>query len=379
MQNSWPRRRTDHSDGTDGRDAPEIGIEIERLLEVLAHQVGLRLWILFLPGGETAAVQVVDGTTTPVPDDVVDWARTIAMTGIAGGGAGPVSVPDLGADDRLSHLASLDHLVVGSMIAAEVPTGGDLPGVLAGIDPEARDATLGAGLPLVEVMAQTLGTLSRLRRTSDQAQLEAIEAREQGQRDGLTGLFNRDGWDAAIRREAERCRTLGRGASVVIIDLDDLKDLNDRYGHSFGDERLTTLAGVIADTARADDVVARLGGDEFGLLAPGSAPGTGESLAARLSDGFRAKDLSASVGAAECPPGGDLLETWRRADLEMYAVKRVRRTPSGRTLRSAPSSNGEQRSSGPTGALVEELCLSLGAAATVATTPWRVARRVLGR
>ncbi len=374
MQNSWPRHDVDASGDP---CAPGAGVSAVRVLETLAGQIGLRLWILVLPDGETTAIQVVDGARTPVPDDVVEWARTLSIAALADGGDGPVAVPDIGADERLAHLATLDHLVVGSLVAAEVATGEARPGVLAGLDPEARQESSATMLPLVELMAHLLGALRDLQRESDRAQHEAATAREQGQRDGLTGLFNREGWDAAIRREAERCANSGQGASIVIIDLDDLKDLNDRYGHSFGDERLSTLATVIADTARADDVVARLGGDEFGLLAPGSPPGTGESLTARLSEQFERHGLSASVGSAECPPGGNLLETWRRADLEMYAAKRIRRSPARRSTRD--TSRSAVRRDAPSASLSEEVCEVVGAMATIATTPWRIALRVVRR
>lgn len=324
MDQSWPRRQPEDGRTSEVEGSPTTRALIDQVLGVLARQVGLRLWVASLQGGETAAFQMVDGQLVAVDEPVRSWAVRLALAAVAGGGS--TVVPDAAEDPELAHLVEQDDFEVGAVVAAPIadPASGP-PVVLCGIDPEPCDESLASAAELVESFAALLGMVWVLQRASDEAQLEVIEVRERGQRDALTGLLNRAGWDAAIEREAERCRVLGQAGSIVIVDLDNLKELNDRFGHSHGDERLQALAGAIAETARVDDVVARLGGDEFGLLAPGSAPGTGESLARRLSERFADHGLAASIGTAECPPGGDLLETWRRADLEMYASKRFKR------------------------------------------------------
>jgi diguanylate cyclase (GGDEF)-like protein len=139
--------------------------------------------------------------------------------------------------------------------------------------------------------------------------------------DGLTGLANR----ALFRRRlAEQPR---RGdATVLLVDLDDFKTVNDSLGHDVGDDLLIAVAAVLRDTAGADGLPVRLGGDEFALLVAEPTV-LGETIAQRILDAF-AGPLSqhrllvhASVGIATAPAGTALDRLLRDADVAMYAAK----------------------------------------------------------
>jgi diguanylate cyclase (GGDEF)-like protein len=86
--------------------------------------------------------------------------------------------------------------------------------------------------------------------------------------DGLTGLYNRAFFDASLRRELKRARRYGLAFSLVMLDLDDFKTLNDLHGHVVGDEALSRLSEVIRASVREIDVACRYGGEEFALILP---------------------------------------------------------------------------------------------------------------
>lgn len=125
----------------------------------------------------------------------------------------------------------------------------------------------GADRPLVSLLSALLATVrtKELEAARERQRLE--EAYAEAQRDALTGLCNRAAWDRALTREERRCNRYGDPAGVVLVDLDDLKLTNDRFGHAAGDELLRCAARTLLSASRKPDVVARLGGDEFAILA----------------------------------------------------------------------------------------------------------------
>jgi len=156
--------------------------------------------------------------------------------------------------------------------------------------------------------------------------------------DPLTGVGNRRFFDSTMKRELERrTRPFGRRAldasplALLIVDLDDFKGVNDRYGHQAGDQVLQAAAEHARSVLRSTDTLARIGGDEFAIIAPG-AHGEG---AARMAESVReavacaatgedAPAPSASVGWAVFPDDGQDFETLlRSADERLMRLKRV--------------------------------------------------------
>jgi diguanylate cyclase (GGDEF)-like protein len=115
---------------------------------------------------------------------------------------------------------------------------------------------------------------------------------------------------------------------VVIVDIDQLKTVNDEAGHAAGDELLRQSASVLAESVRATDLVARIGGDEFGVLLRYTDAGQAEAWCARLDERLRqlpGHSLSWSVGFASVPPHETLAGALHEADRRMYAKKRLGR------------------------------------------------------
>jgi diguanylate cyclase (GGDEF)-like protein len=151
--------------------------------------------------------------------------------------------------------------------------------------------------------------------------------------DDLTGLLNRRGWRELAERELGRARRRGAAASLVLIDLDSLKEINDTRGHDVGDRVLRDTADRMRSALRAGDVLARLGGDEFGALLVDTSNGQALAAVARLRE-MTPPIGCFSAGAAIWDGSETLDELLRRADVALYTAK----TDGGSTVQVAPPS-----------------------------------------
>jgi diguanylate cyclase (GGDEF)-like protein len=159
----------------------------------------------------------------------------------------------------------------------------------------------------------------------DQQRAAAEELlREQARRDSVTGLLNRAGFDG----ELERALAAGPCA-VLFLDLDGFKGINDRYGHSAGDEVLKDVGARLSGLIRGDDALARIGGDEFAIVLNEAECPDAERIAARVVGELTRPiavegepvTLTASVGVCVSDRGAQAGELLRRADQAMYAAK----------------------------------------------------------
>src|SRR5256885_14348551 len=114
----------------------------------------------------------------------------------------------------------------------------------------------------------------------EHAALELLEHRSVT--DPLTGLFNRYHFDATMSREIARCRRYGVPLSLLLVDVDRLKPLNDRWGHQAGDRALSRVSNAIQHSLRDTDIAARIGGDEFPTILPDTDAGGGLIVATRI-------------------------------------------------------------------------------------------------
>ena len=149
--------------------------------------------------------------------------------------------------------------------------------------------------------------------------------------DELTGLKNRRGLQTAGEQALYDARRGGAPVALLFIDIDDLKRINDTFGHAAGDDALRTMAEVIRSSTRESDIAARIGGDEFCVLLLDKAGAAVERVRERIAAGADAASaghalpfqLSATIGAAEIDARtpGSLAELLRQADTLMYEDK----------------------------------------------------------
>jgi diguanylate cyclase (GGDEF)-like protein len=153
--------------------------------------------------------------------------------------------------------------------------------------------------------------------------------------DTLTGVFNRRHFLEAAEREVRRGRRYARPLSVLMIDVDSFKSINDGHGHPVGDEALRRFAALAAGILRQSDFIGRMGGDEFVIVltetALGAAAAVAERLRAATTDAPLAVEgaavpWSVSIGCAELAPGEEEIEApLKRADRALLDAKRAGR------------------------------------------------------
>jgi diguanylate cyclase (GGDEF)-like protein len=160
-------------------------------------------------------------------------------------------------------------------------------------------------------------------------------------RDDLTQLFNRRYFFERLERELQTAKGFQRPLSVLLIDMDSLKELNDTYGHRAGDIALEAFGRFLLQQTRASDVPARIGGDEFAVILPDTNETQANVMIERLTKALEKTDLvddekislqlGASLGLAGYPWCGEDADTLvQKADAAMYAMKHARKNAAKR-------------------------------------------------
>jgi diguanylate cyclase len=170
-----------------------------------------------------------------------------------------------------------------------------------------------------------------LQKQLDEINMLQRQLSDQANRDALTGLYNRRYLDSTLERELARCQREGLPLSLMLIDLDHFKRINDTYGHQAGDEVLKQLAGMLSAQARSADVVCRFGGEEFLLLLPNMPQAVALERAEQWRSDFAATTIAfgefrvratLSIGLSSYPGHGTSPQALiRSADRALYRAK----------------------------------------------------------
>ena len=299
----------------------------QAVLAQLRRETGFERWAVTRVTGGAYAVLMTGDAGYPAPAGAwTPFADTLCHLVLEG--AAPAIAHDVRAVPALRDAPLVAQWQVGAYLSVPLSLDGEaLFGTLCALDSRPRPAEVADRLPLVTLQARLLSTLlaveaevDRYRRRTERAEADALL-------DPLTGLVNRRGWQLLLDREEQRCSRYGAVASVLVLDLDGLKAVNDREGHPAGDALLQRAGAVLREAFRSTDVVARLGGDEFGVLAIETDPVAALHERARLQGLFDRAGVPASIGVAARGPAEGLAGAWVAADTDMYRVKKAKPRP----------------------------------------------------
>ncbi len=296
------------------------------LVEGLAARFGYRLVSAFLLVDGRLRLRAQVGYTTPI----AELALGEGIAGLVAREGRPLLVRD--GRTHPHYLAAEPGLA--SQASVPLVAGGRVLGVLnlEGIPHELTEDDLQLLETLAAPVAVAIENATLLARLEDQAL-----------RDPLTYLLNRRGilarLEAALARGqgAERRATDPAPVTILVVDLNNFKAVNDRYGHPVGDALLTELAGLLAGSVRAEDAVGRLGGDEFLVVMPGADPTAATGVVERLRAAIAGYAFPLLPGSGDEPPpavgyslgvataphdGRDAQALLAVADHAMYQAKR---------------------------------------------------------
>ncbi len=333
------RRSLAHSRGQDAKlkalaaivRATGKELDPHRIVDLAMEQVSLflriRAWLFLLADPEQGFLTVEK--TGGEGMAMMKGTRIGVGEGIAGKSGQrrqPMLVEDVGVDGSTYGAPELPKsLSARSILAVPLLSRGRLIGVVEAIDTlgAARFGNQDARLLslLLEPAAVAVDNAMLLRRSE-----------ELSITDDLTKLYNSRFLNATLRREVERSKRYRTPVSLIFLDLDGFKNVNDRHGHLFGSRALVEVGAVIKSTVREIDVVARFGGDEFTIILPQTGPEGAQIIADRIRQKIEETmflqsyevqvRLTASIGIASFPDHGrnkdDLIA---RADQAMYSVK----------------------------------------------------------
>lgn len=300
-----------------------------RLLELLGRVTGLEstyLTSIDWDGGIQRILFSRNVGSLDIPEGLeVDWSDTLCRRALEGGPACTSDVMGTYPDSAAARALGLNTYVTVPVRGPD----GEVFGTVCGADSRGIDISDDAR-EVMEALAEMVSL--QLAGSAARRELESANRTlaELAFVDGLTGIGNRRALDRDLVPTWEAARAAGVEVSIVSVDVDRFKDINDRLGHAAGDEVLREIATRLAERCRAGDVVARLGGDEFVAV----LVGTGADRAARVAERLRA-DVAAqpidtsngpvtatvSVGVAAGADEPDAAALLARADVALYGAK----------------------------------------------------------
>ena len=292
-----------------------------RIVTIIREVMGYYMVAILLPGSKAGELRVgahsgytvdITGLTISVDEGITGWVFARGE---------PKIVPDVRVEPR--YVGVDDN--VRSELAFPLISRGRVVGVL-NAESQQTDAFSEADVALMSAVGSQLASSLEVAQLHDSLKREASH-------DPLTRLNNRRLFLERIQQAVDRSVASGDSFSIVFLDVDGLKRINDTYGHLAGDALLREVSNALTDAVRGEDVVARYGGDEFVVLLPATGAAAAAVVAQRISDGISrhrfmaGRDLlqipGVSLGLATFPQDGttaeDLLAV---ADATLYREKR---------------------------------------------------------
>lgn len=243
-------------------------LNLEVILRILVQKTAEALGVPTCLVGLVSGGELVVSQAYNMPPEIVEqirfkkgepWLGKVWATGR------PVVVPDLQSTTKFPHLVEATGLRV--LAAAPILLQGQVIGVIGAYSQEANDFSREA-VTMLEAFAAQAAVAINNAQNFQQIKEAKEKIEEMSQRDFLTGLYNRQFFENLFLKEKERASRYHHVISVAMLDLDNLKAINDTYGHQIGDEVLRQVGKLVMDTVRQIDIPGRFGGDEIVLAFP---------------------------------------------------------------------------------------------------------------
>ena len=292
-----------------------------KILEYLYNHFGFNLWMITRTEGEDWIVlQTNDHGYVVQPGQVFKWSDSYCSQMVLG------NAPSIALNSQEIPLyvkAGINQIVdirayIGKPLLNE---DGSLFGTLCAIDPLPQHEIIENSDDLLELFSQLLSQILQIELKLNENQRISEKFKMESLTDHLTGLFNRRAWDRLIRLEEDRCKIYGHPTTIIMIDLNNLKKINDEYGHDEGDKLIEKTAQTIKDCVRTNDIVARLGGDEFAILNVETNLTDTEKLSKRIFNALTKVNIEVAIGIAVRDPSKGLKKAVKEADKKMYENK----------------------------------------------------------
>ncbi len=299
----------------------ELATLLARIVNIIRDVMGYYLVSILLPSDKQTELCVgaysgyerdITGMTISLKEGITGWVFTHGT---------PLLIPDVQKDARY---VGLDPKV-RSELTFPLVSHGRVVGVL-NVESDQLDGFSENDLGLMTAVGSQLASNLEVAQLHDRLKREASH-------DPLTRLFNRRLFLDRLEEEIARAQQNALPFSIIFLDVDELKRINDTYGHLAGDALLREVANALMDAVRGEDLVARYGGDEFVLLLPSTGASAAASVSQRITDGIARHRFMAgrelleipgvSLGVATFPDQGRTVEQLlAAADATLYEQKR---------------------------------------------------------
>jgi diguanylate cyclase (GGDEF)-like protein len=296
---------------------------LERVAEIVTGALACEIGVVVTAAGGWA----VRCDPAPPPHWDPQQARAAVAHALPRAARDPICVQDAANDPLVAPLGPMDGVCSYFIVPLPEPVGGAFAVFHTERLPRGFTALCQQLGRQLAVAAASVVHAAELR---EQLQAEVETAQQQAFVDPLTGVGNRRSWEVALA-DAHRWVERGRAASVIVLDLNGLKEANDQHGHHAGDEVLRRFAGAVRRAVRTEDVVCRIGGDELFVLLVGADTATCRDVVSRIRSMLAEESLqgplplSAAIGWATTEADGPLGDLVTTADGRMYADKRRQR------------------------------------------------------
>jgi diguanylate cyclase (GGDEF)-like protein len=290
------------------------------IVRALAEQAAARIGALavYVEAERTLAIAATHGYPLALVEDVrIEPGNGLVGMTFASRRSWLGSVEPLGLRKRLRYHSD-------SCLAVPLAAGGSCLGVVTLTDPLHKPVFEPQDLARARLFAAPAAlALARLDMTQ-----RMEETNEAARADQVTGLHNRRYFETALQAEVQRARRQRQPLALLIVDIDDFKQVNDSRGHLAGDRVLREMSGIMRQSVRIFDTCARFGGEEFAILMPGAtqdvAVRVAERVCRRIEAHYRADSLplTVSIGAAGLRPEDETEDLVARADTALLDAKR---------------------------------------------------------